>query len=177
MGPGQTANIYLDLKKNDLFAFGSFNCSLKFDLQEIDAHGHDFGDRLPDEYKINKRLEITIADYLNKVDCEQEEFAAKWQKLSEVEDASLDEQFIFGYNDMKEVETGISDLLQLEAFNDTSGISSNTGKFSFGYNYVTVKGDPVLVRAQVIFKDECLAKVGVRSLNKIVRDSIISKFS
>ena len=61
----ETEHLYFGIlkEKDEIYSNCSFNCTLKFDLQELDVKGNPHGIPIKETYKLDKIVEISYADY------------------------------------------------------------------------------------------------------------------
>ena len=172
-------HLFFKMAKNEdeVYADCSFNILLKYDVQELDTKGNPHGSPYKDQYKLDKKVEVTYSDYFTpnkKVNVSNfEEF---W-KLSENSNFhSAEEKIQLPYNNMKLAGRNFSSIIGFESLNDVEKVDSNAKKYEFIYSAVSVYDSMVFLRLQVLFNqtNQCLARILVRAQDETVSDLILN---
>ena len=123
-------------KKNIVYSNCSFNCSLKFDLQELDVKGNPHGIAVKETYKLDKMVEVSYADYYMKIKkVNVDNFAQFWEQAQNSGYEKVEEKMGLPYNSIKNAGIKFSEIFGLEPLNNIEQIDSKVKKFEFVYAY------------------------------------------
>jgi len=139
---------------------------IKFDLQELDVKGNPHGNSYKDQYKIDKKIDITYSDYFTKNGkVKLNNFEEFWKLCENSNFESIEEKIQLPYSSMKQVGQSFSQIIGFEALNDLNKIDVNAKKYEFLYSVVSIYDSIVFVRLQVLFNqsNQCLARILIRS--------------
>ena len=99
-------------EKDEIYSNCSFNCTLKFDLQELDVKGNPHGIPIKETYKLDKLVEVSYADYYAKnpkVDLDN--FQDFWKQAEKSDYEKADEKMGLPYNNIKSAIEKFSDII------------------------------------------------------------------
>ena len=176
----ESGHLYFKLlkEKDEVYSNCSFNCTLKFDLQELDVKGNPHGIAVKETYKLDKMVEVSYADYYmrnNKINVDN--FAQFWEQAQNSGYEKVEEKMGLPYNSIKNAGTKFSEIIGLEPINDIEKIDSKVKKFEFAYAYVNYFENLLFIKFQVIFnaQNKCLSQVIILSQDPSVPELIVNK--
>ena len=160
----ESGHLYFKLlkDKDEIYSNCSFNCSLKFDLQELDVKGNPHGIAVKETYKLDKMVEVSYADYYiknSKVNVDN--FGEFWKQAEKSNFSKTEEKMGLPYNSVKNAAIKFSEIIGLDPLNDIEQIDSNVKKYEFVYAYINYFENLLFIKFQVIFNDQnkCLSQV------------------
>ena len=176
----ESGHLYFKLlkDKDEIYSNCSFNCSLKFDLQELDVKGNPHGIAVKETYKLDKMVEISYADYYiknSKVNVDN--FGEFWKQAEKSNFSKTEEKMGLPYNSVKNAAIKFSEIIGLDPLNDIEQIDSNVKKYEFVYAYINYFENLLFIKFQVIFNDQnkCLSQVIIQSQDPSVPEMIVNK--
>jgi coatomer protein complex subunit gamma len=176
----ESGHLYFKLlkDKDEIYSNCSFNCSLKFDLQELDVKGNPHGIAVKETYKLDKMVEVSYADYYiknSKVNVDN--FGEFWKQAEKSNFSKTEEKMGLPYNSVKNAAIKFSEIIGLDPLNDIEQIDSNVKKYEFVYAYINYFENLLFIKFQVIFNDQnkCLSQVIIQSQDPSVPEMIVNK--
>ena len=176
----ESGHLYFKLlkDKDEVYSSCSFNCTLKFDLQELDVKGNPHGIPVKETYKLDKLVEISYADYYiknSKVNVDN--FSEFWKQAEKAKYSKAEEKMGLPYNSIKNAAVKFSEIIGLDPLNDIDQIDTSVKKYEFVYAYINYFENLLFVKFQVIFNDQnkCLSQVLILSQDPSVPDMIVNK--
>ena len=176
----ESGHLYFKLlkDKDEIYSNCSFNCTLKFDLQELDVKGNPHGIPVKETYKLDKMVEVSYADYYiknSKVNVDN--FAEFWKQAEKSNFSKTEEKMGLPYNSVKNAAIKFSEIIGLDPLNDIDQIDTNVKKYEFVYAYINYFENLLFIKFQVIFNDQnkCLSQVIIQSQDSSVPDMIVNK--
>ena len=176
----ESGHLYFKLlkDKDEIYSNCSFNCTLKFDLQELDVKGNPHGIAVKETYKLDKMVEISYADYYiknSKVNVDN--FGEFWKQAEKSNFSKTEEKMGLPYNSVKNAAIKFSEIIGLDPLNDIEQIDSNVKKYEFVYAYINYFENLLFIKFQVIFNDQnkCLSQVIIQSQDPSVPEMIVNK--
>ena len=135
----ESGHLYFKLlkDKDEIYSNCSFNCTLKFDLQELDVKGNPHGIAVKETYKLDKMVEVSYADYYiknSKVNVDN--FGEFWKQAEKSNFSKTEEKMGLPYNSVKNAAIKFSEIIGLDPLNDVEQIDSNVKKYEFVYAYI-----------------------------------------
>jgi uncharacterized protein YdgA (DUF945 family) len=127
-------HLFLKLSKyeNQIYSSCSFGLKLKYQVQEIDVKGNAHGASYPDEYKIDKKVEIKYSDYfVANPRVNLSNFEDFWKKCENSNFVSVEEKLQLEYNNIKAAGKGFSQLIGFEPLNELEKIDPTARKYEF----------------------------------------------
>ena len=180
LSTNQKGHLYLKLLKeeNEVYSSCSFKISLKFDLQELDVKGNAHGIAVKEQYKIDKNVEISYADYFlknNKVTLTN--FIDVWKMAENSNYHSKEGKMALPYTSIKQAGKSFSEILGLVPINDITKIDSTAKRFEFVYAYNSYIDSLLFIKFQVVISDsnKCLAQVIILSQDELIAELILNK--
>ena len=180
LSTNQKGHLYLKLLKeeNEVYSSCSFKISLKFDLQELDVKGNPHGIAVKEQYKIDKSVEISYADYFiknNKVTLTN--FVDVWKMAENSNYHSKEGKMALPYTSIRQAGKSFSDILGLVPINDITKIDSTAKRFEFVYAYNSYVDSLLFIKFQVVISDanKCLAQVLILSQDELIAELILNK--
>ena len=176
----ESGHLYFKLLKDkeEIYSNCSFNCTLKFDLQELDVKGNPHGIAVKETYKLDKMVEVSYADYYiknSKVNVDN--FGEFWKQAEKSNFSKTEEKMGLPYNSVKNAAVKFSEIIGLDPLNDIEQIDSNVKKYEFVYAYINYFENLLFIKFQVIFNDQnkCLSQVIIQSQDPSVPEMIVNK--
>ena len=176
----ESGHLYFKLlkDKDEIYSNCSFNCTLKFDLQELDVKGNPHGIAVKETYKLDKMVEVSYADYYiknSKVNVDN--FGEFWKQAEKSNFSKTEEKMGMPYNSVKNAAIKFSEIIGLDPLNDIEQIDSNVKKYEFVYAYINYFENLLFIKFQVIFNDQnkCLSQVIIQSQDPSVPEMIVNK--
>ena len=176
----ESGHLYFKLLKNKdlIYSNCSFNCTLKFDLQELDVKGNPHGIPVKETYKLDKPVEVCYADYYiknSKVNLEN--FAEFWKQAEKSGYEKAVEKMVLNYNNGKNAGKIFSETIGFEPLNDLEKIDNSAKKFEFAYAYKNYFENLIFIKFTVIFnaQNECFGQIIILSQDASVPEMILSK--
>ena len=176
----ETEHLYFGIlkEKDEFYSNCSFNCTLKFDLQELDVKGNPHGIPIKETYKLDKIVEISYADYYvknPKVDIDN--FQEFWKQAEKSEFEKGEEKMGLPYHNIKSAVENFSEIIGLEPLNNLDTIDSAMKKYEFVYAYKNYFDNLLFIKFQVLFNDQnkCLSHVIILSQDPSVPEMIVNK--
>ena len=176
----ETEHLYFGIlkEKDEIYSNCSFNCTLKFDLQELDVKGNPHGIPIKETYKLDKVVEISYADYYvknSKVDIDN--FQEFWKQAEKSEFEKGEEKMGLPYHNIKSAVENFSEIIGLEPLNNLDTIDSAMKKYEFVYAYKNYFDNLLFIKFQVLFNDQnkCLSHVIILSQDPSVPEMIVNK--
>ena len=176
----ETEHLYFGIlkEKDEIYSNCSFNCTLKFDLQELDVKGNPHGIPIKETYKLDKIVEISYADYYvknQKVDIDN--FQEFWKQAEKSEFEKGEEKMGLPYHNIKSAVENFSEIIGLEPLNNLDVIDSAMKKYEFVYAYKNYFDNLLFIKFQVLFNDQnkCLSHVIILSQDPSVPEMIVNK--
>ena len=176
----ESGHLYFKLlkDKDEIYSNCSFNCTLKFDLQELDVKGNPHGIAVKETYKLDKMVEVSYADYYiknSKVNVDN--FGEFWKQAEKSNFTKTEEKMGLPYNSVKNAAIKFSEIIGLDPLNDIEQIDSNVKKYEFVYAYINYFENLLFIKFQVIFNDQnkCLSQVIIQSQDPSVPEMIVNK--
>ena len=176
----ESGHLYFKLlkDKDEIYSNCSFNCTLKFDLQELDVKGNPHGIAVKETYKLDKMVEVSYADYYiknSKVNVDN--FGEFWKQAEKSNFSKTEEKMGLPYNSVKNAAIKFSEIIGLDPLNDVEQIDSNVKKYEFVYAYINYFENLLFIKFQVIFNDQnkCLSQVIIQSQDPSVPEMIVNK--
>ena len=176
----ESGHLYFKLlkDKDEIYSNCSFNCTLKFDLQELDVKGNPHGIAVKETYKLDKMVEVSYADYYiknSKVNVDN--FGEFWKQAEKSNFSKTEEKMGLPYNSVKNAAVKFSEIIGLDPLNDIEQIDSNVKKYEFVYAYINYFENLLFIKFQVIFNDQnkCLSQVIIQSQDPSVPEMIVNK--
>ena len=176
----ESGHLYFKLlkDKDEIYSNCSFNCTLKFDLQELDVKGNPHGIAVKETYKLDKMVEVSYADYYiknSKVNVDN--FGEFWKQAEKSNFSKTEEKMGLPYNSVKNAAIKFSEIIGLDPLNDIEQIDSNVKKYEFVYAYINYFENLLFIKFQVIFNDQnkCLSQVIIQSQDPSVPEMIVNK--
>jgi hypothetical protein len=164
-------------KEEEIYAGISFNILLKFDVQELDTKGNPHGPTYKDQYKLDKKVEVTYSDYFRQNrNVNLGNFEEFW-KLSENSNFFSEEEKIqLPYFNMNAVGKSFSQLIGFESLNDVEKVDKNAKKYEYLFSVISVYDSVLMVRLQVLFNqsNQCLARILIRSQDEAVSELVLN---
>ena len=180
LSTNQKGHLYLKLLKDDnsIYSTCSFKATLKFDLQELDVKGNAHGIAVKEQYKIDKVVDVSYADYFAKNQkVNLMNFGDVWKVAENSGCLRKEEKISLPYNSIRNAGKAISEIIGLTPVNDVDKVDSNAKRFEFVYAYVSYLDNLLFVKLQVVMSDsnKCLAKVVVLSQDETVMEMVFNK--
>ena len=176
----ETEHLYFGIlkEKDEIYSNCSFNCTLKFDLQELDVKGNPHAIPIKETYKLDKIVEISYADYYvknPKVDIDN--FQEFWKQAEKSEFEKGEEKMGLPYHNIKSAVENFSEIIGLEPLNNLDTIDSAMKKYEFVYAYKNYFDNLLFIKFQVLFNDQnkCLSHVIILSQDPSVPEMIVNK--
>ena len=176
----ESGHLYFKLLKNkdSIYSNCSFNCTLKFDLQELDVKGNPHGIPVKETYKLDKPVEVCYADYYiknSKVNLDN--FAEFWKQAEKSGYEKALEKMVLNYNNGKNAGKIFSETIGFEPLNDLEKIDNSAKKFEFVYAYKNYFENLIFIKFTVIFnaQNECFGQIIILSQDASVPEMILSK--
>jgi hypothetical protein len=163
---------------NSTYSTCSFKATLKFDLQELDVKGNPHGIAVKEQYKIDKAVEVSYADYFAKnAKVTLMNFADVWKVAENSGCLRKEEKISLPYNSVRNAGKAISEIIGLTPVNDVSKVDTNAKRFEFVYAYVSYMESLLFVKLQVVMSEsnKCLAKVVVLGQDETVMEMVFNK--
>ena len=175
----ESDHLYFKLlkEKDEVYSNCSFNCTLKFDLQELDVKGNPHGIPVKETYKLDKVVEVSYADYYVKnPKVNIDNFQEFWKQAEKSEYEKTDEKMGLPYNSIKSAAENFSEIIGLEPLNNIDAIDSNVKKYEFIYAYKNYFDNLLFIKFQVIYdQKKCLSHVIILSQDASVPEMIVNK--
>ena len=176
----ESGHLYFKLlkEKDEVYSNCSFNCTLAFDLQELDVKGNPHGIPVKETYKLDKAVEVSYADYYiknHKVNVDN--FQEFWKQAEKSDYEKGDEKMGLPCNTIKSAALYFSDVIGLEPLNNIETIDSSIKKYEFVYAYRNYFDNLLFVKLQVIINDKnkCLSHVVILSQDPAIPEMIVNK--
>ena len=176
----ETGHLYFKLlkEKDQLYSSCSFNCILKFDLQELDVKGNPHGIPVKETYKFDKQVEVSYADYYVKnPKINMENFQEFWKKAENSDYEKREGKMELPYHDIKSAGINFSNIIDLEPLNNIDSIDSSMKKYEFDYAYKNYFDNLLFIKFQVFFnvQNKCFSHIVILSQDSSVPDMINNK--
>ena len=176
----ETGHLYFKLlkEKDEVFSNCSFNCTLKFDLQELDVKGNPHGIPVKETYKLDKTVEVCYADYyIRNPKVNVDNFQEFWKQAEKSDYKKGEDKMELPYHDIKSAAVNFSNIIGLDPLNNIDSIESSVKKYEFVYAYKNYFDNLLFIKFQVVFNDrnKCLSHVLILSQDPSVPDIIINK--
>ena len=178
----ESGHLYFKLLKNkdSIYSNCSFNCTLKFDLQELDVKGNPHGIPVKETYKLDKPVEVCYADYYiknSKVNLEN--FAEFWKQAEKSGYEKAVEKMVLNYNNGKNAGKIFSETIGFEPLNDLEKIDNSAKKFEFAYAYKNYFENLIFIKFTVIFnaQNECFGQIIILSQDASVPEMILIRYT
>ena len=150
---------------------------LKFDVQELDTKGNPHGPTYKDQYKLEKKVEVTYSDYFRQNrNVNLGNFEEFW-KLSENSNFFTEEEKIqLPYSNMNAVGKSFSQLIGFESLNDVEKVDKNAKKYEYLFCVISIYESVLMVRLQALFNqsNQCLARILIRSQDEAVSELVLT---
>jgi len=176
----ETGHLYFKLlkEKDEVYSNCSFNCTLKFDLQELDVKGNPHGIPIKETYKLDKIVEVSYADYyIKNPKVNIDNFQEFWKQAEKSDYEKGEEKLGLPYHNIKSAAENFSEIIGLEPLNNIDSIDSNVRKYELDYAYKNYFDNLLFIKFQVIFNDQnkCLSHVIILSQDASVPEMIVNK--
>jgi coatomer protein complex subunit gamma len=165
-------------EKDEIYSNCTFNCTLKFDLQELDVKGNPHGIPIKETYKLEKEVEVSYADYYvknQKVNIDN--FQEFWKQAEKSGYEKGEEKVGLPCHNIKSAVEKFSEIIGLEPLNNIEAIDSSMRKYEFVYAYKNYFDNLLFIKFQVIFneKNDCLSHIIILSQDYSVIEMIVNK--
>ena len=165
-------------EKDEIYSNCTFNCTLKFDLQELDVKGNPHGIPIKETYKLEKEVEVSYADYYvknQKVNIDN--FQEFWKQAEKSDYEKGEEKVGLPCHNIKSAVEKFSEIIGLEPLNNIEAIDSSMRKYEFVYAYKNYFDNLLFIKFQVIFneKNDCLSHIIILSQDYSVIEMIVNK--
>ena len=176
----ENGHLYFKLlkEKDQVYSNCSFNCTLTFDLQELDVKGNPHGIPVKETYKLDKVVEVSYADYyVRNPKVNVDNFQEVWKQAEKSDYEKGEEKMGLPCNSIKSAGVYFSDIIGLEPLNNIEEIDSSVKKYEFVYAYRNYFDNLLFVKLQVIFNDQnkCLSHALILSQDPSVPEMIVNK--
>ena len=176
----EIGHLYFKLlkEKDEVYSNCSFNCTLKFDLQELDVKGNPHGIPIKETYKLDKIVEVSYADYyIKNPKVNIDNFQEFWKQAEKSDYEKGEEKLGLPYHNIKSAAENFSEIIGLEPLNNIDSIDSNVRKYELDYAYKNYFDNLLFIKFQVIFNDQnkCLSHVIILSQDASVPEMIVNK--
>jgi len=176
----ETGHLYFKLlkEKDEVYSNCSFNCTLKFDLQELDVKGNPHGIPIKETYKLDKIVEVSYADYyIKNPKVNIDNFQEFWKQAEKSDYEKGEEKLGLPYHNIKSAAENFSEIIGLEPLNNIDSIDSNVRKYELDYAYKNYFDNLLFIKFQVIFNDQnkCLSHVIILSQDASIPEMIVNK--
>ena len=176
----ETGHLYFKLlkEKDEVYSNCSFNCTLKFDLQELDVKGNPHGIPIKETHKLDKIVEVSYADYyIKNPKVNIDNFQEFWKQAEKSDYEKGEEKLGLPYHNIKSAAENFSEIIGLEPLNNIDSIDSNVRKYELDYAYKNYFDNLLFIKFQVIFNDQnkCLSHVIILSQDASVPEMIVNK--
>ena len=176
----ETGHLYFGLlkEKDEVYSNCSFNCTLKFDLQELDVKGNPHGIPVKETYKLDKTVEVSYADYyIRNPKVNVDNFNDFWKQAEKSDYEKGEEKMGLPYHDIKSAVVNFSNIIGLDPLNNIDAIDSSIKKYEFVYAYKNYFDNLLFIKFQVVFNDQnkCLSHVLILSQDASVPEIIVNK--
>ena len=176
----ESGHLYFKLlkEKDEVYSNCSFNCTLKFDLQELDVKGNPHGIPVKETYKLDKVVEVSYADYYVKnPKVTLENFQEFWKQAEKSDYEKGEEKMGLPYHNIKAAAINFSDIIGLMPLNNIDTIDTSVKKYEFDYAYRNYFDNLLFIKFQVVFNDsnKCLSHILILSQDSSVPEMIINK--
>ena len=176
----EIGHLYFKLlkEKDEVYSNCSFNCTLKFDLQELDVKGNPHGIPIKETYKLDKIVEVSYADYyIKNPKVNIDNFQEFWKQAEKSDYEKGEEKLGLPYHNFKSAAENFSEIIGLEPLNNIDSIDSNVRKYELDYAYKNYFDNLLFIKFQVIFNDQnkCLSHVIILSQDASVPEMIVNK--
>ena len=124
----ETGHLYFKLlkEKDEVFSNCSFNCTLKFDLQELDVKGNPHGIPVKETYKLDKTVEVCYADYyIRNPKVNVDNFQEFWKQAEKSDYKKGEDKMELPYHDIKSAAVNFSNIIGLDPLNNIDSIESS----------------------------------------------------
>ena len=151
----ENGHLYFKLlkDKDEIYSNCSFNCTLKFDLQELDVKGNPHGIPVKETYKLDKMVEVSYADYYiknSKVNVDN--FAEFWKQAEKSNFSKTEEKMGLPYNSVKNAAIKFSEIIGMDSLNNIEKIDTNMKKYEFIYDYINYFENLLLIKIPSLFQ-------------------------
>ena len=176
----EIGHLYFKLlkEKDEVYSNCSFNCTLKFDLQELDVKGNPHGIPIKETYKLDKIVEVSYADYyIKNPKVNIDNFQEFWKQAEKSDYEKGEEKLGLPYHNIKSAAENFSEIIGLEPLNNIDSIDSNVRKYELDYAYKNYFDNLLFIKFQVFFNDQnkCLSHVIILSQDASVPEMIVNK--
>ena len=176
----ESGHLYFKLLKvkDEIYSSCSINCSLKFDLQELDVKGNPHGIAVKETYKLDKNVEVSYADYyIKNSKVTVDNFGEFWKQAEKSDYEKAEEKMGLPYNSIKTAAIKFSEIIGLDPLNDIEQIDTNVKKYEFVYAYISYLENLLFIKFQVFIIDQnkCLSHVKILSQDSAIPEIIVGK--
>ena len=176
----ESGHLYFKLvkEKDEVYSNCSFNCTLKFDLQELDVKGNPHGIAVKETYKLDKMVEVSYADYyIKNSKINLDNFNEFWKQAENANFSKAAEKMGLPYNSLKNAAIKFSEIIGMDPLNDIEKIDTNMKKYEFDYAYINYFENLLFIKFQVFFNEQnkCLSHVLILSQDPSVPEIIVNK--
>ena len=176
----ESGHLYFKLvkEKDEVYSNCSFNCTLKFDLQELDVKGNPHGIAVKETYKLDKLVEVSYADYyIKNSKINLDNFNEFWKQAENANFSKADEKMGLPYNSLKNAAIKFSEIIGMDPLNDIEKIDTNMKKYEFDYAYINYFENLLFIKFQVFFNEQnkCLSHVLILSQDPSIPEMIVNK--
>jgi coatomer protein complex subunit gamma len=159
---GIPADTFTCMQRDEPIAFGTFTCSLRFIVKDVDEDGVPDAEGFEDEYQVDE-VRLTAADYM--VPAAVSDFRAVWTSLGEREAFECKEQFLMSLPTMKEATDYLIDKLSLAPCEGTHRVPEGASQHSLLLSGTAINDAAVLVRIMMQVNNGVQVRLMVRSLD------------
>ena len=176
----ESEHLYFGVLKeqDEVYSNCSFNCTLKFDLQELDVKGNPHGIPVKETYKLNNLVEVSYADYYFKnPKVTLENFQEFWKQAEKSDYEKGEEKMGMPYHNIKAAVEHFSEIIGLEPLNNLDTIDITMKKYEFVYAYKSYFENLLFIKFQVIFNEQnkCFSHYLILSQDPSVPEIIYNK--
>ena len=176
----ESEHLYFGVLKeqDEVYSNCSFNCTLKFDLQELDVKGNPHGIPVKETYKLNNLVEVSYADYYFKnPKVTLENFQEFWKQAEKSDYEKGEEKMGMPYHNIKAAVEHFSEIIGLEPLNNLDTIDTTMKKYEFVYAYKSYFENLLFIKFQVIFNEQnkCFSHYLILSQDPSVPEIIYNK--
>eukprot|EP00941_MAST-03F_sp_MAST-3F-sp1_P004176 g4176.t1 len=175
----EPSTTYVLMERNtDCFDSVTFNCDLKFTTKDVDPNTGEMDDDdegEADEFPLDE-LEVTVADFITRLNVPKGTFRKKWEELGK--SGEVLDKFSISSASVQEAVESIMAKLGMAACEGTGIVPMDARAHNF-YLAGTLSGNnPIYLRAGVsIGSDSCILKIMVRSNDADVSQLIVDAVS
>ena len=157
------------------FIAEQFNFKLTFEVTEVDEDGNE-EDSYEDEYPLDK-VKVSVKDYIGKQALPQGQFMNAWEMIKKNENCTEKmETFQISFSTMKDAVEGVINFFSMSVCEDSDKITEGAKMHNIFLAGTFYGMYPVLIRGQIGFNSQygCVLRVGIRSLNNDVMDTVLA---